>query len=121
MKELIQLTDEPIYFPKLSNICGHIFLGSYENTNTAILIVSPDKNSMIGKLSINLSEIAEQCGPGEFYVKLYAEGNYVNEECFETGLFEKMSMPFSRVGDYPGVMFQKWRLLNYDGITKNYT
>lgn len=103
---MIKITIEPIVFPKLDGISGHIYKTKYYDGNLAIVIGSQGR---IGKLSVNITELSFTLRPGEFFVKLYSEGLYINEPCFDSGLFER-KLPKFFVGSLYDAPFEKWRL-----------
>lgn len=100
-----QLTKEPIFFKKL-NVSGHLYQAWYQDGNIAIVA---GEEGRIGKLSVNLVHLINELNENEFFIKLY--GEYVNDDCFSTGLFEKIGDPFHE-GEFEDVKFQKWRLKN---------
>lgn len=109
---MIQITSTEVYFSKLK-ISGHLFAGSYGNGTLAIVA---GYRGMIGTISVNLDELADDLEPDEFFVRLYGQGDYVNDECFATGLFDIVGEPFNTAEAHPEAKFQKWRMLKYDDL-----
>lgn len=95
-----QLTKEPIYFSKLDE-SAHLYQTLYVSSRTAILV---GQQGQIGKLSVNMPDLP--CKEGEFFVKLYGEGEYFNDPCFQSGLFERIGEPFTQGFG----TFEKWRI-----------
>lgn len=99
-----KLTKTPIEFKQLG-CTGHLYKGWYREGNIAI---TAGELGEIGQLSVNLVDYLDQIGEDEFFVRLYGQGLYMNEDCFRTGLFEKAGPEFT-LGDLEAP-FQKWRL-----------
>jgi hypothetical protein len=101
-----QLTKEVLYFDELGET-GHIYKAMYNNGAMAIVI---GENGYIGKLSVNLIYNVDELGENEFFVKLYGESVYINDACFNSGLFEVVGEPFKIEDAHPMALFQKWRI-----------
>lgn len=109
---MIQITTTEVFFSELG-MSGHLFAGSFSNGTLAIVA---GYRGMIGVLSVNLVDLADDLEPDEFFVRLYGQAKYINDECFATGLFEKVGEPFNMAEAHPEANFQKWRLLKYDEL-----
>lgn len=105
-----QLTKEKVNFSRLE-VSGHLYKGWYQYGNIAIVA---GEDGRIGKLSVNLTNRLYELAENEFFVKLYGEGKYLNDACFNTGLFEKVGEPFHEPGSFESVRFQKWMLKDTD-------
>lgn len=105
--EAKKLTEKEIFFPIIAER-GHLYQVFYQDGNIAIVA---GYGGRIGKLSINLTNRLNELEENEFFVRMYGEGEIMNDPCFETGLFEKIGEPFkNNPDDFTNVRYQKWRL-----------
>lgn len=99
-----RLTDKPIYFPGLE-VKDHIYITRYKDMNLAVVI---GLRGEVAKLSVNLSayQYDKLLQENEFFITV--DSKEVNDPCFSTGLFEKVTEPFE-LGPFKN-KYQIWRI-----------